>query len=196
MSWGRSIGTRIYIAGLALAGVVCLAWSFAHWHSSDPREVRLLSDRGAAGIIAEGDPAGHRRNAVGQLPVHAAGNSGTESARNPADRAGLHVGPGLLETGAAGEAGASALQLVAVDGLERDRVRRLPVGRKPYSAWPRAAGSSGRRHHALRLQYGGDVHHHRPDRREADPEGVERHTISGHSLTTWSARPRRDWCIS
>ena len=36
MSWGRSIGTRIYVAGLALAAVASLAWSFAHWHSSDP----------------------------------------------------------------------------------------------------------------------------------------------------------------
>jgi putative nucleotidyltransferase with HDIG domain len=36
MSWVRSIGARAFIAGLALAGAVCLALAFSHWHSSDP----------------------------------------------------------------------------------------------------------------------------------------------------------------
>ena len=36
MSWVRSIGARAFIAGLALAGMLCLALAFSHWHSSDP----------------------------------------------------------------------------------------------------------------------------------------------------------------
>src|SRR5450755_2013400 len=36
MSWVRSIGTRVYVAGLALVAVSSLAWSFVHWHSGDP----------------------------------------------------------------------------------------------------------------------------------------------------------------
>jgi putative nucleotidyltransferase with HDIG domain len=36
MSWVRSIGARAFIAGLALAGAVCLALAFSHWQSSDP----------------------------------------------------------------------------------------------------------------------------------------------------------------
>jgi putative nucleotidyltransferase with HDIG domain len=36
MSWVRSIGARAFIAGMALAGVVCLVLAFSHWQSSDP----------------------------------------------------------------------------------------------------------------------------------------------------------------
>ena len=36
MSWVRSIGARMFIAGMALAGAVCLALAFSHWQSSDP----------------------------------------------------------------------------------------------------------------------------------------------------------------
>jgi len=36
MSWGRSIGARAYITGMALAGAVCFALAFSHWHSNDP----------------------------------------------------------------------------------------------------------------------------------------------------------------
>jgi putative nucleotidyltransferase with HDIG domain len=36
MSWGRSIGARVFIAGMALAGAVCFALGFLHWQSSDP----------------------------------------------------------------------------------------------------------------------------------------------------------------
>ncbi len=36
MSWVRSIGARIFIAGMALAGALCLALAFSHWQSSDP----------------------------------------------------------------------------------------------------------------------------------------------------------------
>ena len=36
MSWVRSIGARAFIAGLALAGLVCLTIGSLHWHSSDP----------------------------------------------------------------------------------------------------------------------------------------------------------------
>ena len=36
MSWGRSIGARAYITGMALAGAVCLALAFSHWQSNDP----------------------------------------------------------------------------------------------------------------------------------------------------------------
>src|SRR5690349_18900090 len=35
MSWGRSIAARLFIAGLALAGLVIFAFAFAHWHSTD-----------------------------------------------------------------------------------------------------------------------------------------------------------------
>ncbi len=36
MSWIRSIGARMFIVGLALAGCVCLAIAVATWHPSDP----------------------------------------------------------------------------------------------------------------------------------------------------------------
>jgi len=36
MSWTRSIGVRVFIAGLAGAGAGALAFAFWHWHSSDP----------------------------------------------------------------------------------------------------------------------------------------------------------------
>ena len=36
MSWVRSIGARVFIAGMALAGAVCFALAFSHWQSSDP----------------------------------------------------------------------------------------------------------------------------------------------------------------
>ena len=36
MSWGRSIGARVFIAVMALAGAVCFALGFLHWQSSDP----------------------------------------------------------------------------------------------------------------------------------------------------------------
>jgi putative nucleotidyltransferase with HDIG domain len=36
MSWVRSIGARMFIASMAMAGAVCLALAFSHWQSSDP----------------------------------------------------------------------------------------------------------------------------------------------------------------
>jgi putative nucleotidyltransferase with HDIG domain len=36
MSWGRSIGARAFIAGMALAASFCFVLAFAHWQSSDP----------------------------------------------------------------------------------------------------------------------------------------------------------------
>ena len=36
MSWVRSIGARLYIVGMALAGASCFAFAFAHWQSNDP----------------------------------------------------------------------------------------------------------------------------------------------------------------
>src|ERR1700751_314458 len=36
MSWIRSIGTRAFIAALAVAGCACLVYALAHWQSSDP----------------------------------------------------------------------------------------------------------------------------------------------------------------
>jgi len=36
MSWIRSIGARVFIAGMALAGSVCLVLAFFHWRSDDP----------------------------------------------------------------------------------------------------------------------------------------------------------------
>ena len=36
MSWGRFIGARVFIAGMAVAGAACFAMAFSHWHSSDP----------------------------------------------------------------------------------------------------------------------------------------------------------------
>ena len=36
MSWIRSIGARVFIAGMALAGCVCFVLAFSHWQSSDP----------------------------------------------------------------------------------------------------------------------------------------------------------------
>jgi len=33
--WGRSIAARVFIAGTAIAGFVCLAWAISHWQSSD-----------------------------------------------------------------------------------------------------------------------------------------------------------------
>ena len=35
MSWVRSIGARVFIAGMALAGC-CASLRALHWHSSDP----------------------------------------------------------------------------------------------------------------------------------------------------------------
>jgi putative nucleotidyltransferase with HDIG domain len=36
MSWIRSIGARVFIAGMALAGSVCFMVAFSHWQSSEP----------------------------------------------------------------------------------------------------------------------------------------------------------------
>ena len=36
MSWIRSIGARLFISGMALAGSVCFVLAFSHWQSSDP----------------------------------------------------------------------------------------------------------------------------------------------------------------
>src|SRR5437588_6694749 len=36
MSWGRSIGARGFIPGMAIAAAACFALAFSHWHSSDP----------------------------------------------------------------------------------------------------------------------------------------------------------------
>src|SRR6202050_723576 len=36
MSWGRQIGARAYVAGLALVAFVCFAFAFFHWQSTDP----------------------------------------------------------------------------------------------------------------------------------------------------------------
>ena len=36
MSWGRSIGARGFIAGMAIAAAACFALAFSHWPSSDP----------------------------------------------------------------------------------------------------------------------------------------------------------------
>ncbi|HUA16525.1 MAG TPA: HD domain-containing phosphohydrolase [Verrucomicrobiae bacterium] len=36
MSWGRSVGTRVYIAGITLAACLCFGLSLSHWQSSDP----------------------------------------------------------------------------------------------------------------------------------------------------------------
>lgn len=36
MSWGRFIGARVFITGMALAGGVCFVLAFSHWQSSDP----------------------------------------------------------------------------------------------------------------------------------------------------------------
>src|SRR5271170_7317715 len=36
MSWTRSIGARVFIAGMALAASCCFVLAFSHWQSSDP----------------------------------------------------------------------------------------------------------------------------------------------------------------
>ncbi|MGD0271637.1 MAG: HD domain-containing phosphohydrolase [Candidatus Sulfotelmatobacter sp.] len=36
MSWGRQIGVRAYVAGMALAASACFAFAFFHWQSTDP----------------------------------------------------------------------------------------------------------------------------------------------------------------
>jgi putative nucleotidyltransferase with HDIG domain len=36
MSWARSIGTRVFISGLALAATLSLAWGCSHWQSTEP----------------------------------------------------------------------------------------------------------------------------------------------------------------
>ena len=36
MSWIRSIGARVFIAGMALAGALCFVLAFSHWQSNDP----------------------------------------------------------------------------------------------------------------------------------------------------------------
>jgi len=36
MSWGRQIGARAYVAGLAVVAFACFAFAFFHWQSTDP----------------------------------------------------------------------------------------------------------------------------------------------------------------
>src|SRR5277367_1377807 len=36
MSWVRSIGARMFIAGMSLAGAACLTFALWHWQSNDP----------------------------------------------------------------------------------------------------------------------------------------------------------------
>ncbi|MGO9085693.1 MAG: HD domain-containing phosphohydrolase [Candidatus Sulfotelmatobacter sp.] len=35
MTWGRSIGTQVFVAGMTMAASLCLALAFSHWQSSD-----------------------------------------------------------------------------------------------------------------------------------------------------------------
>ena len=84
MSWVRSIGARAFIAGMAFMGLVyCDGPLAVAIHRSG--EVHLLSDRRTAGVVAQGEFAGHRGNTVGELPVHTARNSGTTFAPNAGD---------------------------------------------------------------------------------------------------------------
>src|ERR1700683_2367115 len=36
MSWGRQIGARAYVAGLAVVACVCFVFAFFRWQSTDP----------------------------------------------------------------------------------------------------------------------------------------------------------------
>src|SRR5579864_8868350 len=33
--WGRSFGAGVFIATMAIAGFVCMVWTFSHWQSND-----------------------------------------------------------------------------------------------------------------------------------------------------------------
>ena len=163
--WVRSIGARAFIAAMALAGAVCFVIASSHWHSSDPVKFVCYLIAALLASSLKVSLARHRRNALGELPVHPAGNSRTEPARDAADRTGQHAGAVLLEADAPAEAGPTGLQRVAGDGLQRGRVRRVQAGRDLCSARARAARSAGGGDHALRMQHGGHVDHHRADRR-------------------------------
>jgi putative nucleotidyltransferase with HDIG domain len=49
MSWARQIGTRAYIAGMAIAAVGCFALALFHWHSTDLAKFILYM---AAAVLA------------------------------------------------------------------------------------------------------------------------------------------------
>ena len=165
MSWVRSIGARAFIAGMALAGVVCFVLAFSHWQSSDP--VKFVCYLIAALLASS-------------LKVSLPGIEGTLSVNFLFTLLGIlelslpeTLLIGLASTlaqfywraGAAAEAGAAGLQSVAGDGFQRGRIWRLQAGCHSCSSRSRTARSSGGRDHALRLQHGGDVDHHRADGR-------------------------------
>ena len=49
MSWERHIGTRVYVAGMALAAVGCFGYAFLHWYSTDAAKFGLYM---AAAVLA------------------------------------------------------------------------------------------------------------------------------------------------
>jgi putative nucleotidyltransferase with HDIG domain len=49
MSWARQIGTRVYIAGMALAALACLGFAFLHWQHTDAARFVLYM---AAALLA------------------------------------------------------------------------------------------------------------------------------------------------
>src|SRR5579859_3636107 len=137
-------------------------------------EIRRLSDRGLARIVPESEFAQHRGNALDELLVHVAGNSGNESAGNVADRTGGYSRAVLLETCAPPQTGSTHFQRRPGYGFQRGGLRVLLFRDQPHSSCTRPAGSSGRGNHTLRMQYDGDVHHYRPDGEQSDLEGLER----------------------
>src|ERR1700722_269923 len=123
-------------------------------------EIRLLLAGCAVGIFAQSGFAGNRRNALGELPVHSVGHSGTVIASDVVNWTRQHTGAVLLEACETAETGATAVQSVAGYGFKRGRVWRLCPGNSASSSRPWAAGAAGRRDRALCLQYRGNVGHH------------------------------------
>jgi len=118
----RKSGASVFIALMALAALVCFALALTHWQSSDP--VKFACYLGAA-LLASSLKVS-LPSIEGTLSVNflftLLGNSGTEYARDPADRAGQHPGSVLLEARTSPQVYSARLQSVAGDGFQRSRI--------------------------------------------------------------------------
>ena len=149
MSWARQIGARAFIAGMAIAALGCFTFAFFHWQSTDP--VKFVCYLVAALLASS-------------FKVSLPGIEGTLSMNFLFTLIGI-LEMSLPETLLIGLVSTLAqfywrparrlkpvqlvFNLVARDGLQRGRVRRVQAGFHSCSARSRTAGVAGGGDHAL-----------------------------------------------
>ena len=159
------VGARVFIAGMAVGGVVCFVWAFSHWLSSDPvKFICYLIAALLASSLKDGLP----------------GIEGTLSVNFLFTLLGiLELGlPETLLIGVASTLGqfywrparrVKLVQLgfnlsqVAISSAAAYGAYKLVVNYILHAPGPLAL--SGSRNHPLHVQHGRDFDHHRPDRK-------------------------------